>query len=100
MVDGIREDDWEIDYLSALTRYDYQLLLCFLLFPPLEVLCIGKWAQLKGLEDDDLKRLASGLPATVLQTKATSTTKKYLGGFRRWKQWATEHKISILPADA
>ena len=55
---------------------------------------------MNNLEDEDLKKLAAGLPATVLQSKATSTTKKYLGGFRRWKQWATEHKISVLPADA
>ena len=68
------------------------------LFP--EVLSIGRWAQLKDLEDEDLKRLATGLPTTILQCKATNTTKKYLGGFRRWKQWATEHKISILPTNA
>ena len=55
---------------------------------------------MNNLEDENLKKLAAGLPATVLQSKATSTTKKYLGGFRRWKQWATEHKISVLPADA
>ena len=64
------------------------------------MLSIGSWAQLKELEDDSLKRLAADLPSTVLQCKATSTTKKYLGGFRRWKQWATEHKLTVLPADA
>ena len=70
-------------------------------FPPtLEVLSIGSWAQMKDLEDEDLKRLASALPLTILQCKATSTTKKYLGGFKRWKQWAIGHKVSVLPADA
>ena len=66
----------------------------------LDVLSIGRWAQLKDLEDTDLKRLASHLPSTILQCKATSTTKKYLGGFRRWKQWATDYRISAIPADA
>ena len=55
---------------------------------------------MKDLVDTDLKRLSLSLPSTVLQCKATSTTRKYLGGFKRWKQWATEHKISVLPADA
>ena len=55
---------------------------------------------MKDLEDEDLKRLASALPSTILQCKATSTTKKYLGGFKRWKQWAIGHKVSVLPADA
>ena len=68
--------------------------------PPLEVLSIGSWAQMKDLGDEDLKRLASGLPLTILQCKGTSTTKKYLGGFKRWKQWAIGHKVSVLPADA
>ena len=68
--------------------------------PTLEVLSIGSWAQMKDLEDEDLKRLASALPSTILQCKATSTTKKYLGGFKRWKQWAISHKVSVLPADA
>ena len=54
---------------------------------PVEVLSIRKWAQLKDLEDKNLKRLAEGLPAIILQCKATSTTKNYLGGFKRWKQW-------------
>ena len=63
------------------------------------MLSIGKWAQFKDLEDTDLKRLASHLPSTILQCKAPSTTKKYLGGFKRWKQWATDHRISVIPAD-
>ena len=72
----------------------------FFVFVFLDVLSIGRWAQLKDLEDTDLKRLASHLPSTILQCKAASTTKKYLGGFRRWKQWATDHRISAIPADA
>eukprot|EP00731_Ephydatia_muelleri_P004369 Em0002g545a len=33
-------------------------------------------------------RLAQTLPATVLRSRADSTTKKYLGAFQRWKIWA------------
>ena len=68
-------------------------------FFPLDVFSIGCWPQLKELEDSNLKSLASNLPSTTLQCKATSTTRKYLGGFRRWKQWATSHKISEVPAN-
>ena len=50
------------------------------------------------MEDENLKDLAKALPGTVLQSKATSTTNKYLGGFRRWKCWATECKLPVFPA--
>ena len=68
-------------------------------FFSLDVFSVGCWPQLKELEDPNLKSLASNLPSTILQCKATSTTRKYLGGFRRWKQWATNHKISAVPAE-
>ncbi|KAL5506358.1 hypothetical protein EMCRGX_G007980 [Ephydatia muelleri] len=43
---------------------------------------------LGNLEDPELMRLAQTLPATVLRSRADSTTKKYLGAFQRWKIWA------------
>ena len=36
----------------------------------------------------ELRRPAEALPTTVLSSKADSTTKKYLGAFKRWKLWA------------
>ena len=56
--------------------------------------------MLKELEDPELRQLAEALPGTVLQSRADSTTRKYLGAFKRWRQWATEHKLTAFPATA
>ena len=53
---------------------------------------------LNELEDPELKELASKLPTTILHSRANSTTRKYLGAFRRWKVWATSHKLVPIPA--
>ena len=52
-------------------------------FSAVDVLKSGPWQCFK---DSELKQLAETLPETMLQYRATSTTKKYLGAFRRWKQ--------------
>jgi len=57
------------------------------------------WTAFEGLEDPELKRLATDLPATVLRCKATSTTKKYTGAYRRWREWASKHKLTVFPAN-
>ena len=46
------------------------------------------WPLLSNLEDPELRRLAQALPATVRKSRADSTSKKYLGAYRRWKVWA------------
>ena len=33
----------------------------------------------------------------MLQSKANSTAKKYLGAIRRWKQWALSHNLKTFP---
>ena len=53
-----------------------------------EVFSTGVWPLLSNLEDPELQRLARELPAVVLSSRADSTTKKYLGAYRRWKAWA------------
>ena len=53
-----------------------------------DVLTAGVWPVLRNLEDPELQRLAEALPTTVLSSRADSTTKKYLGAFKRWKLWA------------
>ena len=58
----------------------------------------GVWGTLKGLDDPDLLRPARELPSTVLQSRAISSSKKYTGAFRRWKQWALDHKLPVFPA--
>lgn len=70
----------------------------FSLHLPLDVFSTGQWTVLKNLEDEGLKDLANALPATIIRSKASSTTTKYLGGFRRWKLWATEQKLATFPA--
>jgi len=57
----------------------------------------GVWPVLDGLQDPELQRLASHLPDTVLWSRDNSTTKKYLGAFRRWSLWATQHNINVFP---
>ena len=57
------------------------------------------WPLLKDLEDPELQRLANSLPTTVLKSRADSTTKKYLGAFQRWKQWAVGHGIQTFPVE-
>ena len=50
------------------------------------------------LDDPELKELASQVPGTVLKSRADSSTKKYLGAYRRWRNWATAHKLPAFPA--
>ena len=56
------------------------------------------WTTLKELEDPELRGLTERLPTSILNSKAESTTKKYLGAFRRWKAWASNHSLQVLPA--
>ena len=53
---------------------------------------------LNELKDPELKELASKHPSTILYSRAGSTTKKYLGAFRRRKAWATSHDLVPVPA--
>jgi len=47
-----------------------------------------------------LQDLAKALPSTILRSKASSTTTKYLGAFKRWKTWADEFNLPTFPATA
>ena len=64
----------------------------------LGILSQGSWKLLSELKDPELKELASRLLATILHSRANSTVKKYLGAYRRWKSWATAHKMDPVPA--
>ena len=57
-------------------------------FSSADIFSSGMWPLLSNLEDPELRRLAQALPATVLKSRADSTSKKYLGAYRRWKVWA------------
>ena len=56
----------------------------------------GVWEQIFELEDPELQRLAHSLPATVLHSRADSTTSKYLYAFQRWKKWAQNHHLAPI----
>ena len=56
----------------------------------------GAWNLLKELDDPELKSLAEELPVTVMSSRAN----KYLRAFRRWKDWANNHKLPIIPVTA
>ena len=57
-----------------------------------DILSVGVLPLLRDSQDPDLRRLAAELPAVVLDSRADSTTKKYLGAFQRWKTWAAAHQ--------
>ena len=62
-----------------------------------DVFKTGIWEELKEFTDPELKRLAKAIPDAVLASRANSTTAKYLGAFKRWKAWATDHKLPVFP---
>ena len=70
------------------------------MFCSVDVLAHGSWKLLQELENPELKDLASKLPGTILHSRADNTVTKYLRAFRRWKTWATSHKLQPLPAKA
>ena len=45
-------------------------------------------------------RAAEALPKSMLQSRTTSTTRKCLGTFKRWKSWATEHQLVMFSIEA
>jgi len=63
-----------------------------------DALSLGSWEALDSQEDPMLKQLAGRLRDTVLKSRAPTTTRKYLGGFKRWKSWAQDHKLQVFPA--
>ena len=61
-------------------------------FQPAEV-----WPSMNDTDDPELIELASQLPATALKSRADSSTKKYLGAYHHWRNWA---KLPVFPASA
>ena len=65
---------------------------------PTDVLCSGVWEVLKDFQEPELKSLATALQSTVLASRASTTTSKYVYAFLRWKRWAESHKeIVVFP---
>ena len=51
-------------------------------FHSVEIYSQGAWAVVMQVEDPELRELADKLPSTVLQRRANSTVKKYLGTYK------------------
>ena len=49
----------------------------------------GEWSHLGELDDPELTRLANQLPGTLLQSRASSSARKYAAAFKRWKASTT-----------
>ena len=56
------------------------------------------WTEVKDMEDPELQQLAGKLPQTVMHSRADSTVRKYLGAYKRWKRWALEYCLPVMPA--
>ncbi len=70
----------------------------FLIVSSTDVLSTGVWETLAELQDPELKRLAGLLPATVLRSRADSTSKKYMAAFQHWRAWAEpRQEIKVYP---
>ena len=50
-------------------------------------------------DDPDLAQLANLLPGILVQDRAEKTVHTYINAFRRWKKWAIQHGVTVLPAD-
>ena len=50
-------------------------------------------------KDPELVRLAKNIEATVLSSRAATTTKKYTYAFLRWKEWATTKELASFPVN-
>ena len=72
----------------------------YALFPYADVLTTGAWSSLSEVRDPELRRLADALPNTLLQSRANSTTTKYLRAFERWNKWAGQHtETTVYPVE-
>ena len=61
-----------------------------------DVLCSGVWEVLQDYQEPELKSLAATLQSTVLASRASTTTSKYVYAFLRWKRWAESHKAIVV----
>lgn len=63
----------------------------------LEVLITELWQDIRVVQDPELICLADALPQTVLKSRADSTTRKYLGAYKRWAKWAeSKEELSVF----
>ena len=58
------------------------------------------WKELSGLTGGPLHSLVDRLHRVIMLDKVPSTAKAYIAAFKQWHCWATELKLSTLPAKA
>ena len=51
----------------------------------LDVFTSGIWEELGACETPELKRLTTAIQTTIIQSRASSTAKKYLAAFHCWE---------------
>lgn len=65
---------------------------------PTDVLGSGIWGNFEGIQDPELRALATSLQHTVFSSRATSTVSKYVHAFMRWKRWAENYtEVVVFP---
>ena len=53
-----------------------------------------------GISDNEvLRSLADKMPHYVIQSRSDNTVSTYFGGFKRWKIFAEQHNLNVLPAE-
>ena len=57
------------------------------------------WSEFFSSTPEHLQPTASLVKSTVLGSKADGTVRTYLGGFRRWKRWASSNHVCRFPAN-
>ena len=57
------------------------------------------WSEFFSSTPEHLQPTASLVKSTVLGSKADGTVRTYLGGFRRWKRWASSNHVCLFPAN-
>ena len=85
--------------------YEDSDLICFSLYYLSfgDIFNTSRWTSTKELQDPELQRLASLLPAYCLKSKADNTTTKYRYAFNHFSTWCSSHsnessKLCYLPA--
>ena len=91
--------------VRKLKIYEDRDLICFSLYYLSfgDIFNTSRWNSTKDLQDPELQRLASLLPAYCLKSKADNTTTKYRYAFNHFSTWCSSHsnessKLCHLPA--
>ena len=64
-----------------------------------DVFQLEMWSEFFSSTPEHLQPTASLVKSTVLGSKADGTVCTYLGGFRRWKRWASSNHVCLSPAN-